>query len=181
MIRLCDTIWYYGWIIDMSCEKRRKNGQMCAITQYGDRLRVFSLHEPCWLLFLPRAQLQKWYEWFFATVSRYEPTWRTRVSGVTGVPPSCIEQAELASCSSAPVKVKCQLPPVAGLGLETFGSTCSLDTGIMQTWNHNCFHSPGNRYRYKYIYCTLGISILINGLGKLTNYRNSTCVIKKTM
>ena len=76
----------------------------------------------------------------------------TRVYGVTGVPPSCIEQAELASCSSAPVKVKCQLPPVAGLGLETFGSTCSLDTGIMQTWNHNCFHSPGNRYRYRYRY-----------------------------
>ena len=57
----------------------------------------------------------------------------TRVHGVTGVPPSCIEQAELASCSSAPVKVSAA--PVAGLGLDT------LDTGDI--WQHL---QPGHRH-----------------------------------
>ena len=156
--------------VDMSCEK--KDEKLTNVRYHSIRWATSSLQSSWWTLltaFLTPCPATEviWVIFRHCVKIRTHLT-GTRVSCMTGVPPSCIEQAELASCSSAPVKVKCQLPPVAGLGLETFGSTCSLDTGIMQTWNHNCFHSPGNRYRYKYIYCTLGISILINGLGKLT-------------
>ena len=170
MFGYCDqTLWYnlILWIINMSCEKKEEK---CTNVRYHSIRWATSSLQSSWNLltaFLTPCPATEviWVIFRHCVKIRTHVT-GTRVYGVTGVPPSCIEQAELASCSSAPVKVKCQLPPVAGLGLETFGSTCSLDTGIMQTWNHNCFHSPGNRYRYSY--CMLGASILINGLGKLT-------------